>query len=140
MCNLKMIRIMENHFDKVKNYLLELGYTIVYENADDSVLVIDEENEGIKNLMIGCADPLLIMEQFIMELPVADVEIYRSLLKKNRDIIHGAFVLDETGTRIIFRDTLQLGNLDLNELEGSINSLSLLMSEYSEELIQFSKK
>jgi len=131
---------MENHFDKVKNYLLELGYTIVYENADDSVLVIDEENEGIKNLMIGCADPLLIMEQFIMELPVADVEIYRSLLKKNRDIIHGAFVLDETGTRIIFRDTLQLGNLDLNELEGSINSLSLLMSEYSEELIQFSKK
>lgn len=131
---------MENHFDKVKNYLLELDYTIVYENAEDAVLVIDEENEGIKNLMIGCADPLLIMEQFIMELSQPDAEIYRALLKKNRDIIHGAFVLDESGTKVIFRDTLQLGNLDLNELEGSINSLSLLMSEYSEELIQFSKK
>lgn len=131
---------MENHFDKVKNYLQELDYTIVYENDEDAVLVIDEESEGIKNLMIGCADPLLIMEQFIMELSQPDVEIYRALLKKNRDIIHGAFVLDESGTKVIFRDTLQLGNLDLNELEGSINSLSLLMSEYSQELIQFSKK
>lgn len=131
---------MENHFDKVKNYLQELDYTIVYENDEDAVLVIDEESEGIKNLMIGCADPLLIMEQFIMELSQPDAEIYRALLKKNRDIIHGAFVLDESGTKVIFRDTLQLGNLDLNELEGSINSLSLLMSEYSQELIQFSKK
>lgn len=131
---------MENHFDKVKNYLLELDYTIVYENDEDGVLVIEDESEGIKNLMIGCADPLLIMEQFIMELSQPDAEIYRALLKKNRDIIHGAFVLDESGTKVIFRDTLQLGNLDLNELEGSINSLSLLMSEFSEELIQFSKK
>lgn len=131
---------MENHFDKVKNYLLDLDYTIVYENEEDAVLAIDDESEGIKNLMIGCADPLLIMEQYIMKLSQPDADIYKALLKKNRDIIHGAFVLDESGTKVIFRDTLQLGSLDLNELEGSINSLSLLMSEFSEELIQFSKK
>jgi len=41
---------------------------------------------------------------------------------------------------LIFRDTLQMENLDLNELEGSINSLTLLLSEYSNELITFSKK
>ena len=61
------------------------------------------------------------------------------LLKKNRDIIHGAFVLDESGKKVIFRDTLQILNLDRNELEGSLNSLSLLLSEYSNELIKFSK-
>jgi hypothetical protein len=48
-------------------------------------------------------------------------------------------VLDETGKKVIFRDTLQLENLDQNELEGSLNSLSLLLSEYSTELIEFSK-
>jgi hypothetical protein len=57
---------------------------------------------------------------------------------KNQDIIHGAFVIDESGEKILFRDTLQLENLDLNELEASINSLSLLLSEYSDELIKFS--
>ncbi|MFT6442591.1 MAG: hypothetical protein ACJASM_002140, partial [Salibacteraceae bacterium] len=36
-------------------------------------------------------------------------------------------------------DTLQIVSLDLNELEGSLNSLSLLLSEYSDELIKFSK-
>ena len=48
-------------------------------------------------------------------------------------------VVDETGQKVIFRDSLQLENLDLNELEGSINSLSLLLSEYSEQILEFSK-
>jgi hypothetical protein len=60
-------------------------------------------------------------------------------LIKNRDIVHGAFVLDEEGKRVIFRDTLQVESLDLNELEGTLNSLSLLLSEYSDEIIKFSK-
>ena len=39
-----------------------------------------------------------------------------------------------------FRDTLRLQHLDLDELEGSINSLSLLLSEYSEQIINYSKQ
>ncbi|MCC7454321.1 MAG: molecular chaperone Tir, partial [Crocinitomix sp.] len=42
-------------------------------------------------------------------------------------------------TKVIFRDTLQVDSLDLNELEGSLTSLSLLLSEYSDEIISFSK-
>jgi len=61
------------------------------------------------------------------------------LLQKNREIVHGAFSLDETGKKLLFRDTLQIENLDLNELEGSINSLKLLMAEYSEHLLEFAK-
>ena len=77
--------------------------------------------------------------KFIFEIKNVSTDVYKNLLIKNRDIIHGAFVLDETGKKVIFRDTLQLENLDMNELEGSLNSLSLLISEYSEELIKFSK-
>ena len=54
-------------------------------------------------------------------------------------MIHGALVLDETEKKVIYRDTLQLENLDLNELEASIESLSLLLCEYSDEIIAFSK-
>ncbi len=130
---------MKNHFETIKNYLTELDYTIVSENKNDSVIMIQKESEGVKNLILGVADPILIMEQYIFEIKHSSELIYKEILQKNRDIVHGAFVLDDTGKKVIFRDTLQLENLDLNELEGSINSLCLLLSEYSEQIITFSK-
>lgn len=130
---------MENNFTKVQNYLLDLGYTISQIIEEDQIILINDEASGIKNCAIGCADPILIIEQYLLEIKSPTTEIYKSLLVKNRDIIHGAFVLDSLGKTVIFRDTLQIKNLDKNELEGSLNSLSLVLSEYSEELIKFSK-
>lgn len=130
---------MQDHFQTVKDYLLKLNYSIIEENKADDILMISQETEGIKNMILGVAPPILIMEQHIFDIKKQNEAIYLSLLKKNRDIVHGAFVLDETGEKVIFRDTLQIENLDLNELEGSLNSLSLLLSEYSENIINFSK-
>lgn len=130
---------MNPHYEKVLNYVVELGYTIAYQDDEESIIMIDDHNSGINQLVLGIATPLLIMEQFILELKNPTEDVYKQLLQKNRDIIHGAFVIDESGKKIIFRDTLQIENLDLNELEGSLNSLALLMSEYSTELINFSK-
>ena len=130
---------MNNHFTKVKDYVLELGYGIVREDHEDGILVLSDEESGIHQLVIGVADPLLIIEQFIFDVKHDSLDLFKNLLIKNRDIIHGAFVLDESGHKVIFRDTLQLENLDLNELEGSINSLALLLTEYSNELLGFSQ-
>ncbi len=129
---------MDNNFLKVKNFLLDLDYTIISENAEDEVFVVENEDAGITNLIIACADPILIMEQYLFELKEKKTEVFIELLQKNRDIIHGAFALDESGKKVIFRDTLQIENLDLNELEGSLNSLSLLLSEYSSRIIELS--
>ena len=131
---------MNNYFDKVKNYLLELDITILLEDEADGVLVVESEEDGIKNLVLGIADPLLIVEQFLVEAKSPTADDYKHLLQKNRDLVHGAFVIDEAGSKLIFRDTLQLENLDLNELEATFNSLSLLLNEYSEELIKLSGK
>lgn len=130
---------MNHHVEKIKDYLLDIDFHIVDENVDEGVLWVEKEEEGIKNLVLFVADPILIMEQYILDIKHPTEELYKKLLIKNRDIIHGAFVLDEGGKRLIFRDTLQVENLDLNELEGSLNSLSLLISEYTDELINMSK-
>ena len=130
---------MDNHFLKVKNYLLELECIIISESPEDGVFVIAKEEAGIKNMVVACSDPVLIIEQHLFDLKHDTPDVYKKLLQKNRDIIHGAFVLDETGKKIIFRDTLEIENLDLNELEGSLNSLALLLSEYSDEIILYSK-
>ncbi len=127
-------------FNKVGEYLLELGFAIINQDTDAEVYIVEKEEDGINNLFIGVADPIIIIEQYLFSLNAGSPEVFKNLLIKNRDIIHGAFVLDEEGNKVIFRDTLQLENLDLNELEGTLNSLSLLLNEYSDELIEFSKK
>lgn len=137
--NTTLTPFMKNHFTITRDFLLELNFNITTENTADGIMVVQKENSGIKNLILGIAPPILIIEQFIFTINNQSEKIFKSLLQKNRDIIHGAFVLDDTGKKVIFRDTLQIENLDLNELEGSLNSLSLLMSEYSEQIIEFSK-
>lgn len=129
---------MVENFQKVKNYVLDLGYDISHSNETDGVIVVNDPSSGLNNLVIGVTDPLVIFEQFIFECKTENAQVLKSLLQKNRDIIHGAFVLDEGGTKVIFRDTLQVENLDINEIEGTVNSLSLLLSEYSDDLIRFS--
>ena len=131
---------MNDYFQKVKEYLLELGYNMTYENEEDGVIVIENAANGFSNLVLGVAEPILIVEQFLVEINTPNAEIYKQLMQKSRDIVHGAFVLDETGSKVIFRNTHELENLDLNELEATLNSLALLLGEYSEELIKFSEK
>jgi len=129
---------MENNFEKVKNYLLDLEYSINKEDAENGIFVISKEVEGIKNLILVCADPILVLEAPMFDLKSKDADILESLLKKNREIVHGAFAIDDNN-RVIFRDTLELENLDLNEIEGSLNSLTMLLSEYGAKLVEFSK-
>ena len=83
--------------------------------------------------------PILILEQVIMPMPKGSSDFCKRLLQINRTLVHGAFVLDEEGTTLLFRDTLQLENLDRNELEGSIDALSLAMAEYGGELVSFAR-
>ncbi len=128
-----------DHFDKVKEYLTELEYSIIKEDRENEVIVVESEEDGISNLMIGIADPILIVEQYLFDLNKNAGDVAKQLLIKNRDIVHGAFVMDEEGKRVIFRDTLQVDTLDVEELEGTLTSLSLLLCEYSDEIIGFSK-
>jgi len=127
---------MSEQFQMVKDYLNEMNLAIVDEDPAQELVVVENEEEGIKNLIIDCEPPIVIIEQFIMRIKAEDAAFYRRLLQMNRELVHGAFVLDDTGELLLFRDTLQLANLDYNELEGSINSLSLAMSEYGSELLE----
>ena len=130
---------MTDHFETVKNYLYELDFVIEQQNETDGILVVSHEDDGISKLVIGVVEPLLIFEQFLFNLPEDAKEVHKSLLMKNREVVHGTFALDETGTKVIYRDTLQVENLDMNELAGTLNALKLLLSEYAEEIIKLSK-
>ena len=126
-------------FEKVKDFLLDMGFVMSQEDPQEELIVIDDEERGIKNLVIDCESPILILEQVIMPMPQDSSDFCKRLLQMNRTLVHGAFVLDDEGTTLLFRDTLQLENLDRNELEGSIDALSLALAEYGSELVSLAR-
>lgn len=128
-----------NKFELIKLYLLDAGYTIVEEDLEESLYIVEKPSVGVKNLVVDCEDPILVMEMPIFEFKYPTTDAFKRLLAKNREIVHGAFALDETGKKVIFCDTLQLENLDQNEFVGSLNSLELLLGEFGEDLIELSK-
>jgi hypothetical protein len=128
------------HFETVKTFLLDLGYAITDEDEAQELVVVKDEENGINNLIVDCEDPILILEQMIVPVPSQPGNMFQRLLQMNRTLVHGAFVVDEDGKMVLFRDTLRLENLDLNELEGSIEALSLALAENANELLAFSKQ
>lgn len=128
---------MQDKFELVKQYLYEMNIAIIDEDTAEKLVVVEDEENGIKNLIIDCEEPIVVLEQVIMDIPGEPCKLYKRLLQMNRNLVHGAFVIDEDEKFILFRDTLQLENLDRNELEGSIQALSLALSEYGSELLQF---
>ena len=123
-------------FEKVKDFILDMGFTISHEEPKEELVVIDDDERGIKNLVIDCEGSIVILEQVIIPMPKESSEFCKRILQINRTLVHGAFVLDEEGTTLLF---LQLENLDRNELEGSIDALSLGLAEYASELVSFAR-
>jgi len=128
---------MKGKFELVKQYLHDMGIAIVSEDVEKELVVVEDEENGIKNLVIDCEEPILVLEQVIMKVKPESEGFFKHLLQMNRELVHGAFVLDESGDTVLFRDTLQLENLDQNELEGTVHALSLALSEYGAEFLEY---
>ena len=124
-------------FATVKSFLQELQLSITEEIPAEGVLIVRDEDRGINNLVVDCEDPILVFEQMIIPVPKNPGNMFQRLLQMNRTLVHGAFVLDENSTRVLFRDSLRLTNLDLNEVEGTIEALSLALAEHASELLTF---
>ncbi len=132
---------MSASFIKVKDYVLELGFAIEREIPEEEIVIINDEERGISHLVIDCEDTVLVLEQLIIGLPEqTSAEVYRRLLQMNRELVFGAFVLNEEANALLYRNTLALDNLDLNELESTINALSLGLAENGDELLSFARE
>ncbi|MGV0925558.1 YbjN domain-containing protein [Empedobacter tilapiae] len=129
-----------NYFSKIENFIQNINYTITYKDEKEGVFMIENLLDGVQNLIVGIAPPVIIFELYLFTITNDNLEMLKALLMKNRDIIHGAFAITEDGNKVIYRYTLQIATLDQNEFEATLNSLSLLMSEYSAQLIEFSKQ
>lgn len=117
---------------EIENYFEELE--LPYQNVSDGVWVLDIEEQGINNLVINHEDPILLFRIKLMDVPRKNREqFFKHLLELNAtDLTHGAYALEEEN--VVLVDTLQSENLDLNELEASIDALSFGAIQHYPEL------
>ena len=129
------------YFENVRQLLHTLGCDITFEDSQGSIFIIADETRGIHDMILACEGDILVLEQPLLPIREENPAHFKRLLQINRLLVHGAFVLNnsqEDFSIIAFRDTLQLPNLDQNELEGTLNALTLALMENLDELLQIS--
>ena len=124
-------------FEDVKKMVLDLGLEIKEEIPEEELLIVEDEDRGIKNMIIDCEGDLLVIEQ-----PMGKVseKYYGWFLERNREMPFGAFAIDKEGGILLYRQTLRLDTLDYEELEASISSLEIFLAEWGDELLKILKE
>ncbi len=113
---------------KVEGYMINLGLT--FEEIDESSWIINDEENGLEQVAVICADPLLIIRVSVMESPSdKKEEFYEKLLTLNAaDLVHGAYALD--GHKVVLIDTLVLETLDLEEFQATLDAIGLALAQH----------
>ena len=113
---------------KVEGYMINLGMT--FEEIDENSWIINDEENGLEQVAVIIADPILIIRVNVMENPDGrKEEFYEKLLSLNAaDLVHGAYGLE--GGRVILVDTLELGTLDIEEFQASLDAIGLALAQH----------
>ena len=113
---------------KVEGYMINLGLT--FEEIDENSWIINDEVNGLEQVAVICADPLLIIRVNVMDAPAERrEEFYEKLLTLNAaDLVHGAYAL-ENG-KVMLVATLVLATLDIEEFQATLDAIGLALAQH----------
>ncbi len=116
----------------IEIYLDDCGFP--FEAVSDGMWRVESPDNNVDNIIISYEDPILLMRVNLMKVPADNKEsFYERLLQLNAsEIPHGAFGIEDANVVLI--DTLQVANLDRNELQASVDSLAFTVAQYYNEL------
>jgi hypothetical protein len=114
--------------EKLEKYFITLGLT--FENLGESAWVINDSEKGLENVMILLEEPVVIIRVNLMNLPKNNrEELFETVLKLNaEELVHGAYAID--GDKLILLDTNEVETFDLEELQASLDSISLAIAQH----------
>lgn len=122
--------------EDIESYLAraEIPYEVV---GDDGLWLVHDSSLGEK-IAIKVAGSLLLLRVKVLEL--ADVDdkggLYETLLMLNAtDLVHGSYGISEDS--IVLTCTLEMENLDYNELQAVLDDFSLALANHYEKLTKF---
>jgi hypothetical protein len=112
--------------DDIERYLGLSGRP--FETVKPGTWVVRLDPGGLP-LVVHHAAPILVFRMKVMEVPKKDREaFYETLLRLNAgSIVHGAFGIEDGA--VVLVDTLQVENLDPNEVDASIDSIEMTVNQ-----------
>lgn len=122
--------------EDIESYLVraEVPFEVV---GEDGMWLVHDASLG-ENIAIKAAGPLLLFRVKVLDLAeVGDKPaLFEALLKLNTtDLVHGSYGLSEDA--VVLTCTLEVENLDYNELQAVLDDFSLALSNHYEQLTKF---
>lgn len=118
---------------KVRGMLEQID-GIMYDTVREDIFKVTETESGDSLQMTLDVEETTVC--LVMDIgPVSDFlddtgpsEFYQKLLELNDKAVHGKFSLFKN--RVLFRDSLEIQNLDLNELEAAMGHMFLFVVQH----------
>ena len=122
--------------EDIESYLsrAEVQYEVV---GEDDMWLVRDSSLG-ENIAIKIAGSLLLFRVKVLDLSSVEEEAarFRELLKLNAtDLVHGSYGISEGA--IVLTCTLEVENLDFNELQAVLDDFSLALANHYEKLTKF---
>lgn len=124
--------------EDIESYLTraEVPFEVV---GDEGMWLVRDVNLG-ENIAIQAADSLLLFRVKVLSLGEIDdrAALFEALLKLNAsDLVHGAYGIADDS--VVLTCTLQMENLDYNELQAVLDDFSLALANHYEQLAKLRK-
>ena len=121
--------------DQIEEYLIRIE--LPFEQVNEGMWLIADEKDSIENIVVLHTPPVITFRVKLLELDGLDdatrLNLYQTLLQLNAsDMIAGAYGLEENA--VVITDSLQSENLDFNEFQASIDSITMCIREHYENI------
>ncbi len=119
--------------EDIESYLLKMG--VGHEDLGGDIWRLHPD--GIENLMVSLAGPVVVFRLKIMDVPTSQREaLFETLLRLNTtELFHCAFGIEENA--IVLGGALELENMDFNEFQAVVDDIELAASKQYSTLAKF---
>jgi len=124
--------------DDLESFIGRLDDTISSEEVETGIWVLTPGEDNVP-IVVSYDPPVVVYRVKVMDLPEAGPnrnELMQKLLEFNAEgLVHGSYGIE--GTQIVLTDALQLENLDFNEFQASVDSITMALASHMSALAPF---
>ena len=124
--------------NSIEKFMLDMNLS--FQEIAENTWMIEDEFTHIDNIVVQLSEPILLFRVKLMEIPVQNTEnFFKKLLELNSsDLVHGAYALE--GNNVVIVDTLETDNINANEFQATIDSITMALTQHYELLSNYFDK
>ena len=128
---------MANRED-LESFIGRLDGAITSDEVEKGIWVLTPGDESTP-IVVSFDSPVVVFRVKVMDLPKdgqAKTQLMQKLLELNAEgLVHGSYGIE--GSLVVLTDALQLENLDFNEFQSSVDSITLALASHMSALASF---